>query len=275
MSSSKQQVLETISSISKIIMLTFKPIGTKIAIRNHTIVLCDSDLDENGIWKSYMGVNLTLQGIERYWNGDSRDDLYVLNHVLTNFIELYVMSHTGDQDMYNRLVKMCQYICCGLKRLQETYIEGNVVAVLQYYINVLQAVINNTYNKNMLYSTNHLDPHNKKRSNNDEEKDNMEYSSIFDKNKIKNFWSNDELKSIITQFDKCFKSNIDDDPNDDAVFNENHETDHTKYIESGLPIPKNPLNALVSGYLVGIQKIITTMDNRFINMLDKSVKGKK
>ena len=41
MSVSKQQLLETITTISKLILLSFKPIDTKIAIRDHKLVLCD------------------------------------------------------------------------------------------------------------------------------------------------------------------------------------------------------------------------------------------
>ena len=43
MSIDKQQILETITTISKLISLSFKPIGTKISIRDHKLVLCETN----------------------------------------------------------------------------------------------------------------------------------------------------------------------------------------------------------------------------------------
>jgi len=280
MNPSKQQVLETISSIGKIIMLAFKPVGTKIAIRNHILVLCESDLNGNGMGRSYIGF---YQGIERYCYGDSRDDLYVLNHVLTNFIDLYILTYSKDSDIYNRLIMMCRYICCGLKRLQQTYVEGNATCVIQYMINILYALINNTYKPYMMYSINRINRYNMLINGNDDVKESMNHSSIFDTNKIKDFWSLAELKSIIGQFDQCFINESDDLINDQTNDHLNDPKDsdreevyvHNSEEDIGLPTPKNPSNALVSGYLVGIQQILVAMDNRFIIMLERSVKGKK
>jgi len=290
MNPSKQQVLETISSIGKIIMLAFKPLGTKIAIRNHILVLCESDLNSNGVTRSYIGF---YQGIERYCYGDSRDDLYILNHVLTNFIDLYILTYPKDSAIYKGLIMMCRYMCCGLKRLQQTYVEGNATCVIQYMINILYTLINDTYKPYMMYSINRINRSNLSIYGNSDTKETMDHSSIFDTNKIKDFWSQSELKSIIGQFNQCFTHDCDDQDQlqyqlQDQV-NQSNEPDQSidqkdvyeevsvnnSYKDNGLPIPKNPSNALVSGYLVGINQILIAMDNRFIIMLERSVKGKK
>ena len=270
MNPSKQQVLETISSIGKIIMLAFKPVGTKIAIRNHILVLCESDLNSNGMGRSYIGF---YQGIERYCYGDSRDDLYILNHVLTNFINLYILTYPKDSDIYKRMLMMCRYICCGLKRLQQTYVEGNATCVIQYMINILYAIINNSYKPYMIYSINRINQSNLLIDG--DVKESMDHSSMFDSNKIKDFWSIDELKSIIGQFDQCFTCDRDDNIDQKYSDAEIVGDVHNSYEDNGLPVPKNPSNALVSGYLVGIQQILVAIDNRFIVMLERSVKGKE
>ena len=106
----------------------------------------------------------------------------------------------------------------------------------------------------------------------------LSYSTIIDTDKITNFWSDDEIKSIAEQFSKCFKdineleSNDTEDENQSTTSN---TSDNTHNINSILPIPRNKLNPMVSGYLVGIEKILDLMDQRFIAMLDKSVNGSK
>ena len=54
MSTDKHQVLETITAVSRLISLAFKKSGTKIAIRDHRVILCDPTNDKFG----------TLQGIQ-------------------------------------------------------------------------------------------------------------------------------------------------------------------------------------------------------------------
>jgi len=282
MNPSKQQVLETISSISKIIMLAFKPVGTKIAIRNHVLVLCELDVNANGLPISYMGL---YQGIERYCYGDSRDDLYILNDVLINFINMYVQYYPKDSEIYSSLIMMCKYVVCGLKRLQTTYVDGNATCVIQYMINILYAIINDSYRPYMMYSINRSNQHNLMMNRSDDRKESLEHSSIFDAKKIKDFWALDELKGIINQFDRCFDHEPEEisDDLDELEKKMENLTDRETLIEiktvqinyDGLPRPKNPTNALVGGYLVGIQQILNAMDNRFIILLDRSVKGKK
>src|SRR5579872_5271659 len=133
------QILEPITSIGRLITLSFKSIGTKIAFRSHNVVLCDS--------------NAFYHGADRYMYGASRNDMYVLNHVIYNFINLYVLPYKNeDYEIYRGLINLTKYLCVSLKRLQHVYKSGNVVLTLQYIIIVLHAIIDDTFYPEILYN---------------------------------------------------------------------------------------------------------------------------
>ncbi len=297
MSVLKQQLLETITTISKLILLSFKPIDTKVAIRDHKLVLCDP------INNKYFINSTITQSIDRYWNNDSREDIYVLNHVIVNFIELYIQPYKNrDSVIYDQLLKLTKYLCVGLKRLQRTYGPCNVSLVIQYYINILTSVTDNTYSNDMLFTLqkNNIET-------NDDNTKPLDYSTMLDTDKITNFWSDQEIKSIADQFSKCFKDPKDlherepdifgfglafgDDQSNSlnctptssngtpfpVQFNSIPTTtiNYATFDDCKLPIPKNKSNALINGYLVGIEKILELMDDKFTTLLDKSVNGSK
>jgi hypothetical protein len=217
MSSDKNQLLEPITAVARLITLAFEPKGTKLAIRDHNVVLCKPSAD------TYYGIKIP-QSVDRYINGDSRDDIYVLNHVICNFIEWYIIPYSKkqndqtDRKLYKGLINMVMYLCVGLKELQSTYKLGTAVGTLQYYINVLLAVANNTFQPDMLYNPSitelssfldsPVDAHS------------VMYSTIFDIDKFKCFWSREELTSLCDQFDQCF---IKHDKDDKYVFQSDDE----------------------------------------------------
>jgi len=302
-SSDKEQILETITAVSRLITLAFKPAGTKIAIRNHNIVLCEPS-DNN-----YYGIKFA-QGLDRYWNGDSREDIYVINHVICNFIDWYIIpTKNEDPDVHKGLINLTKYLCVGLRELQKTYRKGTVVGTIQYYINVLLAVIDGTFKSWMLYNHSTTGRKSFLDENNTDDDTSVIYSTIFDIDKFKNFWTKTEIKSLCSQFDQCFK--MPDEP-DNIVFRENDEKmevteiteddvksnnsetkeintkDDTKHNKMGktekiddkskenyrkLPVPRNQTNVLVKGHLVGITDILNIMDKRFSTMLNQSIKS--
>jgi len=279
MSSNKYQVLETITAVARIITLIFKPRGTKIAIRDHNIVLCEPNPSK------FYGLKIA-QGLDRYINGDSREDIYVLNRVICNFIELYIIPSKlqNTLDMYQHYINLAQYLRLGLIALQETYKSGTVVGTLQYFIIVLTSIIDNTYYPEMLYNRtitrkkSFLDD-SSSQDTQDSNSDNVIYSTIFDIDKFKNFWSQEEIISLCSQLESCFKnpskkserrnSNISENSCD--INDENYETildEDNKYAT-----PKSLSNLLVQGYLLSINNILDTMDKRFTMILEQSVKG--
>jgi hypothetical protein len=71
----KQQLLCPIASVCRLILLNFRPDGTKISISNHAIEL---------------GEPWLAQGILRWWNKDGRKDFHVLYAMIVRFIEMYL-----------------------------------------------------------------------------------------------------------------------------------------------------------------------------------------
>lgn len=261
----KHQILETITAVARLITLVFKPHNTKISIREHNVVLCEPKYDK------YYGINFS-QGIQRYLHGDSREDIYILNHVIINFIEWYIIPYkTKDKVIYNGLLNMAKYLCIAFKKLQSIYKTGNVVGTLQYYIIILTSVIDDTFNSELLY-TNTTSSRNSFLDDNKLD-DELIYSTIFDIEKFRNFWTRDELYSICVQFEKCFKQ---PDEDDYTLFTNIDAKQNVEQIENNintLPVPRCKHNAIVSGHLVGISNILDTMDKKFRIMLNQSVKG--
>lgn len=284
MSSTKQQILEPITAISRLVLLSFYPVGTKIAIRDHKIVICPNT-NKSYLKDFYLNESI-VQGIDRFMNGDSRDDMYILNQVILNFIEWYVIEYKEkDKKIYKHLLSLIKYLVVGLRKLQLTYKTGNVVLTLQYFINVLLSIINDTYDESMLYLFM-----------NDEidlDGDLIKYSTIFDTDKLRLFWTSTEIMSICSQFDKCFildeeietsfdiesKLLFDDDKSTSYKSTSSVVSDSTfkklKLVGIDLPVPRKKKNAIVKGTLVGINSILNTMDTKFTTIIQKSVRGTK
>ena len=93
--SRKQQLLEPVCIIVRLILLNFHIDGTKIHVHNNKI-------DINPPHK--------IQSIERFIYGDSRNDICILGNAIHNYITYYLEFYksTYDQnldkdDIYNKL----------------------------------------------------------------------------------------------------------------------------------------------------------------------------
>uniref|UniRef100_A0A6C0BDI3 Uncharacterized protein n=1 Tax=viral metagenome TaxID=1070528 RepID=A0A6C0BDI3_9ZZZZ len=263
---SKEQILETITAISKMILITFKSLDTKIAIRNHTLIFSEP-MDNLHILTNHLPQSIDKflgQSVDRFMNGDSREDIFLLNKVISRFILWYVLPYKEkENDVYKSLINMSKYLCFGLEKLQETYKTGNVVGNLQYYILVLLSVINETFIPETLLDNSSIE-------------DEVAYSTMFDIDKFKDFWSKDELKSLIKQFDECFK-NIDEP--DNIIFEKTNKVaiNEDKQLSSIATIfkivPKKLSNVIVSNHICNITHILKIMDKKFIGMLNQSMKN--
>ena len=99
----KKQFLDPITSISKLILIYFKPPTTKIRIKDHTMELVEPTVFET---------------LNRYWCSDSRNDLCVLYPVFVRFIELYMLRKCDTKEeimCLEYLKKLSQYAIYGLK----------------------------------------------------------------------------------------------------------------------------------------------------------------
>lgn len=143
---SEKQILEPISSMARIIILNYKPIGTKVSLYKHKINIQEKT---------------TYQGTVRLFYSQSREQISYLMDVILRLIYWYndisyskdtddisesnsnnSNENIGDLDEFKDLLK---YFIKGLQRLQLTYPNGNIYFALQYYINILDDFIDGNF----------------------------------------------------------------------------------------------------------------------------------
>jgi hypothetical protein len=227
MSTSKTQLLDPIGTLCRLTSLNFRPVGTKIGINNHVAII---QLPGGTQW------------LERYINGDDRDNISELFYSITRVVEWYIIpfysmknvklesSRTFDSNepskkevdaFWKYLDKLCNNVCLALKKMQQTYSNGNVVLALQYYILLLEDAQNGTYNIKRLPSC-YVD---------------KEQKNFLDYDKIKGLWNCKKLKEICDLYDKCFDASNSND------------------------------SMKVDGYLLAIDKLLEQSDNEFKNLI--------
>ena len=230
----KRQLLDPIGSICHIVSLTFKPLNTKIGINNHAIIIQESNL---------------FQWLDRYWNGDNRENISLLYNIVIRVIEWYIiplsdkyktkinkddMNETERQNFWICLEKMCNFLCLAFDRLQQTYYTGpiptNVVTTIQYYINIIKDSLDGTFSPNRL----------PKCLNEEENKNFLDYD------KIKILWNGEKLKQICDLYEKCFEK-----------LNSNEKTKDDQ----------------IAGYMQAVDKLLSIHDNQFRELINFSNEG--
>ena len=224
----KKQLLDPLGTLCKLVALNFSEINTKISIQNHVL----------SIQKPY-----NYQFVLRMINGDGRENISELFYIIIRVIKWYLAEkNIGNSDenwvviaQSDELKRLVRYVCNALRKLQETYEYGNVILSIQFYINILEDAINNTYNDNKLpkYIL-------------DKEK---EYENLIDYSKLKNFWDHKKLKRICELYDNCF----------------------SVYHDEDMPITEK--EALINGYLKSIHAVLDIADTDFQKLLLNSNRG--
>lgn len=203
----KKQLLDPLCTISTMIELLFKPIGTKFGINNHSITI---DLpSENVYWYNLNN----YQSYQRLWYSDSRENVSKLGIVIIRLIEWYIVPtyellnnkckinkknlensiqvNSSDiseiHELWNCLDELTNYFCLSLEKLIETYRDGNVIWSLQNYINLINDSKIGQYNKSKIPKIIIEDNEN-----------------CIDFEKIKQLWSLKTLKEINELYKKCF-----------------------------------------------------------------------
>lgn len=116
------QILEPLTTIIRLAILTFIDEGTKISISNNSI--------------NYQTPTI-IQGTLRWANGDKRSDLHNLYNPIQKVIDWY----SNDKDI--KLI--LNYTILGLNKLKNAYNDNSnlVRHSLEYYIYILESFINN------------------------------------------------------------------------------------------------------------------------------------
>lgn len=129
----KQFILDPLSVIIKLAIISHKPVGTKISICNNLV-----GIQENGIF----------QPIVRFMLQNTKEDL----HFLYNPIELackHFLSDTFTAKMPN-IKHLFECALYGLSKLDQTYKSSpTIVLCLHYYSNLILNHINKPYNSKL------------------------------------------------------------------------------------------------------------------------------
>lgn len=80
----KKQLLDPLCTLTSIIELLFRPIGTKFGIHDHSIIMNVISEQQVSSWQN-------LQSYKRYWYNDSRENVSKLGIVVKRLIEWYIM----------------------------------------------------------------------------------------------------------------------------------------------------------------------------------------
>jgi len=104
--------LDPLTTVVKLYMIGYKKIGTKIGINNHILTIQEPYL---------------LQGLQRYFYGDDRNQLYQLRWPLSYFhgVILGYIEETSCQKFNKFYKRLEEKVVFGLKRLKMTYETAN------------------------------------------------------------------------------------------------------------------------------------------------------
>lgn len=117
-------VLEPLQAMVQLSLLSFCPVGTKLTIYDNLLYIQQPGLG---------------QGIIRYLNDDTKDDLYFLLNVFRRFIIYYDFLKQNNPELYNLLINYSQK---GLDKLIQTYSDANKVSLL-HSLKMYKLILNN------------------------------------------------------------------------------------------------------------------------------------
>ena len=221
-----KQLLDPIGTMCKLVGLIFSKLNTKIKISKHILMLDKPN---------------QMQFFFRWLDHADKENISELYYVVVRIIIWYLVPQDEIKESNNinlansfEFRKMVNYLCDSFKKLQDTYLEGNVVLALQFYINILQDALAGKFNVNKLPKC--------------VIKKDQDTTTLLDYNKIKNLWDSSRIKRVCDLYDSCF------------VVNEDSLPDITK-------------EALIDGYLKSIGAILDITDAEFQDLISNSTKG--
>lgn len=183
------RILEPLQAMLQLCLLGTSPIGSKLTINDNLLTIQPPGIS---------------QGIIRYFNDDTKEDVYYLFNVFRRFVMYYkfLYQHEHTRELYELLIELCK---SGLDKLIETYNSSdkiNVLHALTMYKVILDKpdlVIPNTEDTTPNTTTSSTTTENTHKKTH--KKDHLNTSSILQNNVIPDF---DNLSSTGTN-----KSNID------------------------------------------------------------------
>lgn len=157
------QILDPLSVMLRLSLLTFKPSGTKISIHEHAI---------------RYNVPGPLQGTTRWFRGDKRSDLHNLRNPIQKATEWF---DTNENEYLKQIFVFSKH---GLKQLSQVYSseESNTSAMVCHCINHYIQLVDRTLNQKLVTES-YVQAKNKSR-----EEDGYK--------KLRNTWNEKEMKIV-------------------------------------------------------------------------------
>ena len=125
-------ILEPLQAMIQLSFLAFVPIGSKLSIHNNLLAIQRPSV---------------VQGVIRYFNEDTKDDLYYLFNVIKRFFSYY--KFLADSEHCPLYLLLIEFSKQGLEKLIDTYTSSNknsVVHTLKVYRLILDSpeLLNNS-----------------------------------------------------------------------------------------------------------------------------------
>lgn len=188
-----KQILDPLSCLCKLSMLSYHNIGTKISINQNVVHIQEKD---------------TTQWIKRTYLGDNKDDVSTLYNPILKAIEWYVFYETDESedegqndkftdDEIEAIRNIIEHAISGLDKLQETYEDGNVVLALQFLKNNLKMSLREGYTMVEFLEFNEIE---------------RTDDHLLNYEKIREIWKPENIMNVSNQLKLCDKSD------DEALF---------------------------------------------------------
>ncbi len=113
-------ILEPMQVMVQLAILSFSPLGTKISIHDNIIILQRPTI---------------TQGLVRWYNNDSKDDLYYLFKAVMRFYKLYRNKNDG---IFNYILELAKV---GLNQLSQTYSNTDKTSII-HTLGLYKALLN-------------------------------------------------------------------------------------------------------------------------------------
>jgi len=119
-------IIDPLTCLIRLAMLEFKPINTKISIKNNRITYNDPNI---------------LQGALRWSNGDNRSDIHNIYNPIIKAIKWYEPENEDIKNIFKYAIK-------GLEKLKMSYEENSIIShSIEYYITFIKQNFKNKKNK--------------------------------------------------------------------------------------------------------------------------------
>lgn len=174
------QVLEPLTTIITLAIISFKSVGTKIAVHSNKILVQSPNL---------------VQGVVRWSFGNNREEIHYLLKPILRVVQIY------DPDENENIKSLFEYAILGLKVLKDSY--NNSSSTLCHTLDLYISIIDNCIKKSNpnLQAINYIE-------NIKDDLNLSQNSKVNLDNLFKGIWKEEEIKLICTMMNLANTDNI-------------------------------------------------------------------